>query len=96
MTLQNAKLMVSGKMATAYRVFSVLCSMHALLVHRYSIHEFLIAESEAMDVYNLSLSNAAWSYSIEAPSIVKLLHQGQTITAIAMLMYSPTTLQQVF
>lgn len=56
---------------------------------------FCIAECEAMDVYNLSLSNAAWSYSIEAPSIVKLLNQGQTITAVATLMYSPVTLQQV-
>lgn len=56
---------------------------------------FCIAECEAMDVYNLSLSNTAWSYSIEAPSIVKLLNQGQTITAVATLMYSPVTLQQV-
>lgn len=56
---------------------------------------FCIAECEAMDVYNLSLSNAAWSFSIEAPSIVKLLNQGQTITAVATLMYSPVTLQQV-
>lgn len=54
-----------------------------------------IADCEAMDVYNLSLSNAAWSYCIEAPSIVKLLNQGQTITAVATIMYSPVTLQQV-
>ncbi|XP_062566288.1 spatacsin-like [Saccostrea cucullata] len=50
---------------------------------------------EAGDVYNLSLSNSSWSFGLEAPSIITLLQQGQTITALATLMYSPAILQQV-
>ncbi|XP_061172498.1 spatacsin-like [Saccostrea echinata] len=50
---------------------------------------------EAEDVYNLSLSNSSWSFGMRAPSIITLLKQGQTITALATLMYSPTILQQL-
>lgn len=55
----------------------------------------MFADCEAEDVYNLSMSNSAWTYEMEMPSVVQLLHQGQTITAVATLMYSPTILQQV-
>ncbi|XP_056021478.1 spatacsin-like isoform X6 [Ostrea edulis] len=66
-----------------------------MFVNFYDLAHRTQKDCEAEDVYNLSMSNSAWTYEMEMPSVVQLLHQGQTITAVATLMYSPTILQQL-
>ena len=51
--------------------------------------------TDKVNMYEASLANSAIAWGIEEPVIMSMLERGETLTALATLMYSPYTKQQV-